>query len=176
MSTVVTRDFEVLRIDDQVVILNPPAFGERLSPADAHTLVDAIVNADEMGPCAEEKPATAPPQTATSENDAAFTCLGMGPCCLCEAPEAVAIWFVEKQGQGQGWGCAQCGLPPRGAVIVLCDRCSTERENDEAFTWRDVPRYCDGKERRPIAELLDAPDFGHDLRQHPELIECLPVR
>jgi len=95
----------------------------------------------------------------------------LGPCCLCEAPEATVIWFIEKRGQTRGWGCLQCKLLFYGATAVICEECEGRILQTPAFTWRDLKHYCGfpATERRPIAELFDTADWLHDLTRHPEI-------
>ena len=50
----------------------------------------------------------------------------LGPCCQCECTDGVRnIFLLNRRGAipGRGWGCVVCGLPPDGAVAVLCDAC-----------------------------------------------------
>jgi len=56
---------------------------------------------------------------------------------------------------GRGWGCIVCGLPPNGAVAVVCDAC-LEANAPLRFACRGRPGS-DG--RVPIEEL--AGDFDH---------------
>jgi hypothetical protein len=50
----------------------------------------------------------------------------LGPCCTCGTTEGVTnIATLDRRGPipGRGWGCVVCGLPPDGAVAVLCNNC-----------------------------------------------------
>ena len=97
------------------------------------------------------------------------TC-SMGACCACGSrrnersliclPFRVPdLWRVED-GTGQ-WGCFQCGLPPEGAVAVVCDKCM--------LAGRDPTTFCigaPGKGSRAGVELL-VEVFQHDMKKHP---------
>jgi hypothetical protein len=67
---------------------------------------------------------------------------------------------------GHGWGCAVCGLPPDGAVAVLCGPCTDRFAADCAlrFACRGYPAT-DG--RIPFDEL-DPEPFEHDPAKHEE--------
>ena len=45
--------------------------------------------------------------------------MNLGPCCICEAPDAENIMTLDFKNppevQGAGWGCFQCGLALEGA-------------------------------------------------------------
>lgn len=92
--------------------------------------------------------------------------IDLGPCCACEAPgphpNIVALSYTAPQ-PGTGWGCVQCGLPPEGAVAVLCDGCVTFK--------RDIRFVVDGlpvdQQRVAVADY-DAEPFNHDPAMHPE--------
>lgn len=53
----------------------------------------------------------------------------LGPCCACgrDWPEVpvLTVRLLNKKApvRGRGWGCMHCGLPPDGALVVLCDPC-----------------------------------------------------
>jgi hypothetical protein len=92
----------------------------------------------------------------------------LGPCCICEATEGVcSILMLPQRGvvKGHGWGCVVCGLPPDGAVAVLCNPCLAiyqAKEGALRFACRGYPAS-DG--RVPIAELSAEP-FDHDDSKH----------
>jgi hypothetical protein len=94
-----------------------------------------------------------------------------GPCCICEetGPQVRNGLLLSHPGaiEGRGWGCFTCGLPPVGAVALLCDACF------EAYKAREATLrfFCAGwpeDGRRPIAELPREP-FTHDESKHHEL-------
>lgn len=50
----------------------------------------------------------------------------LGECCICQGAVAVRniILLPSKcPTPGQGWDCEVCGLPPDGALAVLCECC-----------------------------------------------------
>lgn len=79
--------------------------------------------------------------------------MDLGPCCACErrGKSVRNIILLEKRSPvpGRGWGCVVCGLPPDGAVYVLCDDC-LEKKAEPKFACRGYPAK-DG--RVPIGEL-----------------------
>ena len=57
----------------------------------------------------------------------------LGMCCNCGRDDDTVIHVLpldlRSPEAGAGcWGCAVCGLPPAGAVAVLCDGCMKKRE------------------------------------------------
>lgn len=102
------------------------------------------------------------PMTEIEGDDA-----GLGPCCICEVPGAGNIVMLSQRAMvpGHGWGCITCGLPPDGAVAVLCDRCTamwSEGHAELRFACRGWP----GRDGRvPIGEL-PAGRFDHDEAKH----------
>lgn len=91
--------------------------------------------------------------------------LDLGPCCCCRGFENVrtAIMLpLLAPVAGTGWGCAICGLPPDGAVAVLCDDCVDDgREPIYACAGYPAERL-----RCRVAALTRP--FGHDMAKHPE--------
>lgn len=90
----------------------------------------------------------------------------LGTCCACGGSENVRnIICLDRKGPtpGKGWGCLVCGLPPDGAVAVLCDEC-LEQGTAIRFVCIGYPAS-DG--RMPIEELSGEP-FEHNLAYHPE--------
>ncbi len=47
------------------------------------------------------------------------------PCCACGGKNGTQMVLIEKKCKipGHGWGCFTCGLPPDGAVAIVCDEC-----------------------------------------------------
>ena len=102
------------------------------------------------------------------END--YSDLPLGPCCRCSQQAAMngAIIMLPKLAPipGRGWGCVKCGLPPDGAIVVLCKDCADEHGN----SLEGVKFACAGSHhidgRVPIESLQG--DFRHDMTKHPE--------
>jgi hypothetical protein len=92
--------------------------------------------------------------------------IDLGPCCACSktGPDVRNILMLQKKcpTPGKGWGCFQCGLPPDGAIAVLCDTC-LETHATLRFACRGFPAT-DG--RIPIGELTGK--HKHNLASHPE--------
>ena len=90
----------------------------------------------------------------------------LGPCCVCGTTgETVRnIMMLNKRAPtpGYGWACFQCGLPPDGAIAVLCDGCLEANAK--------ITHICDGypAEGKRVPLDLSAPDFDHDMSKHPE--------
>jgi len=86
------------------------------------------------------------------------------PCCnCCKRGRHTNIATLPRRAlePGKGWGCAICGLPPDGAVAILCDVC---------IELPGPPRYaCAGflvEEERIAYTDLPPGDFEHDLEVH----------
>ena len=97
--------------------------------------------------------------------------LDLGPCCICEesGPQVRNGLLLHHPGaiEGRGWGCFTCGLPPVGALALLCDPCFEAYRDGQAM----LRFFCAGwpeDGRRPIAELPSEP-FTHDMAKHREL-------
>lgn len=88
----------------------------------------------------------------------------IGPCCACGKNDRTVcnVVFLEFEAPVGfvGWGCFVCGLPPRGAVAVLCDACvATDAE----------PNFmCGGKYigDRVRVEIATRRPFVHDAVKH----------
>lgn len=90
-------------------------------------------------------------------------------CCACEKNfDSVGnIITLEKrtlQTPG-GWGCFICGLPPEGAIAVICDDCA-ETNAEIRFACLGDPA---AKDLIQIGLLTE--DFKHDLRFHLDEIQ-----
>ena len=95
----------------------------------------------------------------------------LGNCCICEGQKVRNLVMLHYRGPqpGTGWGCAQCGLPPDGAMAALCDDCLKSYQTGES-----VLKYvCDGypreNKRAPLDSLNREEIFDHDIEQHPEI-------
>jgi len=90
-----------------------------------------------------------------------------GPCHCCGSGTKVrSLVMLEKKcpTPGQGWGCLVCGLPPDGAVSVLCDQCVKEKMQP-AYAFKGYPA------RKEVVSVLDLEgEHKHDLAKHPEII------
>jgi hypothetical protein len=79
----------------------------------------------------------------------------VGACCACErtAPDVYVRNIVMlpqlAPEPGTGWGCAVCGLPPDGAITVVCDDCL---EAERPYRWA-VSGYPKEGRRVPIWSL-----------------------
>lgn len=89
----------------------------------------------------------------------------LGPCCACgkEGPDVRNILCLHQKGPtpGKGWGCFTCGLPPDGAVAVLCDDCLANAAVEIRFVCLGWPR----EGRIPIEDLPFEP-FDHNMAYH----------
>lgn len=86
----------------------------------------------------------------------------LGPCCVCETGKGVTnIGIVNRRCPipGRGWGCLVCGLPPDGAIVVMCNRCVGLKPR---FVCRGYP----GEDGRIPHEELSADPFEHDMAKH----------
>jgi len=92
----------------------------------------------------------------------------LGKCCVCEKEDETVrnIMMMHRRAPGpggHGWGCCVCGLPPDGAIAVLCDDC-LEQKFDPRFVCEG---YAYQNKRVPI-ENCPKGDFDHDLCKHTE--------
>lgn len=89
----------------------------------------------------------------------------LGPCCCCGAIGPVrTIISLDRKAPvpGTGWGCVVCGLPPDGALAVLCDACVADFRRPK-WAFKGHPR---NHEYTPIEDLVGKHD--HNLALHPE--------
>lgn len=93
-----------------------------------------------------------------------------GTCCVCgceSSPEHPVRNFIclgfKHPSPGHGWGCAVCGLPPDGAIAVICDRCLEE----ENFNFKEI---CGGfgKDESRLPFPQNPEKFEHDESKHQE--------
>ena len=89
----------------------------------------------------------------------------LGHCCVCRqsCPQVRNLLTLPRRAPvpGTGWGCVVCGLPPNGAVAVVCDAC-LEQPLQEVCSGFEVQG-----ERAAYASLAPEP-FAHDRTRHPE--------
>ncbi len=93
----------------------------------------------------------------------------LGSCCICQGKRGVRnILMLHQKAPmpGRGWACLICGLPPDGAVAVLCDRCM-EPYQSGASRLRFVCRGYPDKDGRALIGELDPEPFDHDMKLHP---------
>ncbi len=91
----------------------------------------------------------------------------LGPCCICGSAgygvRNVMMLHFKNQVPGHGWGCVVCGLPPDGAVAVLCDPCF-DRLNAGEATLKFVCRGYPATEGRiPFPELTVPHDHNMEI-------------
>ena len=89
--------------------------------------------------------------------------IDLGTCCACGGVDQVRniiMLPLRTPSPGYGWGCVICGLPPDGAVAVLCDGCLS-RQQEPSFVCNGPPT---AKGRVPIGESTTP--FDHDDSKH----------
>ena len=90
--------------------------------------------------------------------------IDLGPCCACREAgptvRNVICLDVLSPTPGFGWGCMVCGLPPNGAVAVVCDRCME--------TQAEITDVCHGypAEGLRTARAACTEPFQHDQAKH----------
>jgi hypothetical protein len=94
----------------------------------------------------------------------------LGTCCICGGLEDVRNIInlpYKALTPGHGWGCVVCGLPPDGAIAVLCDGClEADPPKGLKFACDDFPA---ANKRVPIGELSSrAVSHEHDMAKHGE--------
>lgn len=93
----------------------------------------------------------------------------LGACCACGdcGPQVRNILALQRRAPtpGTGWGCFRCGLPPDGAIAVVCDACLAAKAE---IRWVTDGLVCDKK--RSLYELLSDEIFEHRRQLHPELL------
>lgn len=97
-----------------------------------------------------------------------MTTPSLGPCCICSGTKGVCV-LISLDGlcpmAGRGWGCVVCGLPPDGAVAVICDVC--ERRYGDAVP-KVLQFFCTGYPgedgRTPISHLRGR--YRHQVSRH----------
>ena len=99
--------------------------------------------------------------------------LNLGKCCYCEQTgESVRnVITLDKKlpvKSTGGWGCFVCGLPPEGAVAVVCDDCLDKFvENQIALKYACVGDPGENQ-RIAVEELTET--FEHDPSKHKDEI------
>jgi len=71
--------------------------------------------------------------------------------------------------RGTGWGCAACGLPPDGALAIVCDDCIGENWKEGQPLKNEIKYACVGyveqsTKRIPVDELQGVHE--HDPTKH----------
>lgn len=88
-----------------------------------------------------------------------------GPCCACGKVDGelrnVLMLDLRARKEGTGWGCNVCGLPPVGAIAIVCDACL---EIDATILYAIDGPPMDGG-RVLIVDLPKEP-FRHDMKKH----------
>src|ERR1051325_2230438 len=88
----------------------------------------------------------------------------LGPCCVCEkvGPSVRNVVTIGRRSPtpGRGWGCFACGLPPHGAIAVVCDTCLGKPGQEIALRFVCIGYPGDGERLR--YEELDPTPFEHD--------------
>ena len=101
-----------------------------------------------------------------------------GPCCRCgttaTAVDTIIMLPFQAPIAGHGWGCLQCGLPPDGAIAVVCDACAQFLADADwhAADLSLLESVCSGAVadgQRMRRAHFRAVRFAHDRLQHPEL-------
>lgn len=91
----------------------------------------------------------------------------LGPCCACgktgPSVRNIYAYSLLAPEPGKGWGCLVCGLPPDGALAVVCEEC--HNSNAEVV---DVCRGYPGDGDRVPKKSLSKVPFEHDMSRHPE--------
>lgn len=92
----------------------------------------------------------------------------MGTCCTCgkDGPDVRNVMMLHFRAPvpATGWGCVVCGLPPDGAVAVLCDGCLDRVSDGEGKIVFACAGYA-GENRRVKVDTLTE-KFDHDLSKH----------
>jgi hypothetical protein len=92
----------------------------------------------------------------------------LGKCCGCgiegTAVRNIVTLPYRAPEAGKGWGCLQCGIPPDGASVVLCDECLKAQRYETIIVG-----YAGENNRMPYEEFMKtAQPFNHDMSKHPE--------
>jgi hypothetical protein len=85
------------------------------------------------------------------------------PCCGCRRTRRLVVVALPWRGPKRvyGWGCVVCGLPPRGALALLCAECAAaEVAPVEALAGETIGQ----PERVPVARLTEP--HRHDPARH----------
>jgi len=90
--------------------------------------------------------------------------LDLGPCCACgrhdDTVRNIALLDRRAPVPGTGWGCLSCGLPPNGALALLCDECLSQNR-PLIFAVRG---FLADRQRILLSELRDP--YLHDEAKH----------
>ncbi|MCL6578010.1 MAG: hypothetical protein K6T73_01305 [Candidatus Bathyarchaeota archaeon] len=93
--------------------------------------------------------------------------LDIGSCCACGKEDKTVrnLIMLNLKGHvsGAGWGCFVCGLPPDGAIAVICDECVERNVKTDEIKWV-IKGYALEKGMGLRTELTEP--FGHDMTKH----------
>jgi len=89
--------------------------------------------------------------------------LDLGPCCACQRAASTKVVMLEilSPTPGHGWGCIDCGLPPNGAIAVVCDDCFRDQRR-LLYVCTGFP----GTEGRTHWSAMKQEAFLHDQSKH----------
>ncbi len=101
-----------------------------------------------------------------------------GPCCICERDDDTVTYLILLDQKapipGTGWGCAACGLPPDGAMAVICEACTKANQVRVGQFGTNLPPlrfvingYAASRQRAAITACTG--DHIHDYSKHPEV-------
>jgi hypothetical protein len=103
-----------------------------------------------------------------------FQAPNLGPCCACgcQGDDVRNILMLKRLAPvpGTGWGCVVCGLPPNGAIAILCGACLHSGEPARFAVYG----LAADQQRIPVADLPPG-EFIHDARAHRQHAHQHPV-
>jgi hypothetical protein len=112
-----------------------------------------------------ESNAGTPPDPHVDESNVILTC------CVCDhrgrSVRNLVFMNFEAPPGFVGWACVVCGLPPRGALAVICDQCAEAQVGMHSIRYILGGRYSFDDVRVPLEGFKFVP-FVHDLSKHPE--------
>lgn len=98
-----------------------------------------------------------------------ITLIDYGTCCQCEGELGdVNVLSMDFRAPviGTGWGCAICGLPFDGALVILCDTCI---HNFDIQNTLVVDGVIAGQGRIHISTIDTETRFQHNISKHQAL-------